>query len=55
MWGCRCCVTFFKRFSDPEAPGSFVTFYVNWKFLAISLMVEMGVFTALALLLKPLH
>ncbi len=29
--------------------------YVDWKFLIIDLMVEMGVFTALALFLKPLH
>ncbi len=32
-----------------------VTFYVDWKFLIIALMVEMGIFTALALFLKPLH
>ncbi len=36
-------------------PGSFVTFSVEWKFLIIALMVEMGIFTALALFLKPLH
>ncbi len=36
-------------------PGSFVSFYVDWKFLIIALMVEMGIFTALALSLKPLH
>ncbi len=36
-------------------PASFVTFYVDWKFLIIALMVEMGIFTALALFLKPLH
>ncbi len=36
-------------------PGSFVTFYVDCKFLIIALMVEMGIFTALALFLKPLH
>ncbi len=30
-------------------PGSFVTFDVDWKFLIITLMVEMGIFTALAL------
>ncbi len=35
-------------------PG-FVTFSVDWKFLIIALMVEMGIFTALALFLKPLH
>ncbi len=36
-------------------PGSFVTFYVDWKFLIIALMVEMGIFTTLALFLKPLN
>ncbi len=36
-------------------PGSFVTFHVDWKFLIIALMEEMGIFTALVLLLKPLH
>ncbi len=36
-------------------PGSFVTFYVDCKFLIIALMVEMGIFIALALFLKPLH
>ncbi len=36
-------------------PGSFITFNVDWKFLIIALMVEMGLFTALALFLKPLH
>ncbi len=25
-------------------PGSFVKFYVDWKFLIIALMVEMGIF-----------
>ncbi len=29
-------------------PGSFVTFYVDWKFLIIALMVEMGIFSALS-------
>ncbi len=29
--------------------------YVDWKFLIIDLVVEMGVFTVLALFLKPLH
>ncbi len=36
-------------------PDSIITFYVEWKFLIIALMVEMGIFTALALFLKPLH
>ncbi len=36
-------------------PCSFVKFYVDWKFLIIALMVEMGTFTALALFLKPLN
>ncbi len=36
-------------------PGSFLTFYVDWKSLIIALMVEMGIFTAPALFLKPLH
>ncbi len=36
-------------------PGSFVTFYVDWKFLITALMLEMEIFTALALFLKPLH
>ncbi len=36
-------------------PDSFISFYVDWKFLIIALMVEMGIFTALALFLKPLH
>ncbi len=31
-------------------PGRFKQFYVDWKFLIIALMVEMGIFTALALL-----
>ncbi len=35
--------------------GSFITFYVDWKFLIIALMVEMEMFTALALFLKPLN
>ncbi len=35
--------------------GRFITFSVDWKFLIIALMVEMGIFTALALFLKPLH
>ncbi len=34
---------------------SFVTFYVDWKFLIIALMVEMGIFTALALFLKQIY
>ncbi len=29
--------------------------YVDWKFLIIALMMEMGIFTDLALFLKPLH
>ncbi len=33
-------------------PGSFVIFYVDWKFIIIALMEEMGIFTALALFLK---
>ncbi len=36
-------------------PGSFVTFSVDWKNLIIALMVEMGIFTALVIFLKPLH
>ncbi len=36
-------------------PGSFITFYVDWKFLIIALMVEMGIFTALVIFLMPLH
>ncbi len=36
-------------------PGSFVTFSVDWKFLIIALMVEMGIFNALVIFLKPLH
>jgi len=35
-------------------PGSFVTIYVDWKFLIIVLMVEMGIFTALVLFSKRL-
>ncbi len=31
-------------------PGRFIQFYVDWKFLIIALMEEMGIFTALALL-----
>ncbi len=34
---------------------NWITFYVDQKFLIIALMVEMGIFTALALFLKPLH
>ncbi len=34
---------------------SFVSLYVDWKFLIIALMVKIGFFTALALFLKPLH
>ncbi len=36
-------------------PGSFLTFSVDWKFLIIALMVETGIFTALALFLKTLQ
>jgi len=36
-------------------PSNFVIFYDDWKFFIIALMVEMGIFTALALFLKPLH
>ncbi len=36
-------------------PGGFVIFSVDWKFLIIALMVEMGIFTALALFLKRLQ
>ncbi len=35
--------------------GSYIIFNVDWKFLIIALMVEMKMFTALALFLKPLH
>ncbi len=33
----------------------FRKFSVDYKFLIIALMVEMGILTALALFLKPLH
>ncbi len=36
-------------------PGISVTFSVDCKFLIIALMVGMGIFTALALFLKPLQ
>ncbi len=35
--------------------GRFITFYVDWKILIIALMVEMGIFTALALFLNTHH
>ncbi len=44
-----------NRDSSSPLPGRFITFSVDWKFLIIALMVEMGIFTALALFLKPLH
>ncbi len=42
---------------DERGPGLdfTITFSVDLKFLIIALMVEMGIFTALALFLKPLH
>ncbi len=34
-------------------PGTFVTFYVDWKFLIIALMMKMGNFSVLSTFLKP--
>ncbi len=51
-----CSVTHFcVVFKVDTLLGSFETFYINWKFLFIVLMVKMGIFAALALFLKPLH
>ncbi len=57
-----CSVTHFcVVFKVDTLSGSFLThfqaetFYINWKFLFIALMVKMGIFAALALFLKPLH
>ncbi len=36
-------------------PGRFIIFSVDWKFFIIALVVEIGIFTALAIYLKPLH
>ncbi len=56
------CVWIIVRLEDPNMAhykmgqdGPCPTFSVEWKFLIISLMVEMGIFSALALFLKPLH
>ncbi len=38
-----------------SSSGSFVKCYVDWKLLIIALMVEMGILTAIALFLNPLH
>ncbi len=47
------CIELIQR---PESSlRRFITFSVDWKFLIIALMEEMGIVTALALFLKPLH
>ncbi len=71
MRWCRCCFTILRfsdpetqlfsailqlwSLDTRPLPGSFVTFSVDWKFLIIALMVEMWIFTVLALFLKSLH
>ncbi len=42
------------RYRHTSSSGRFITFYVDWNFFIIALMVEMGIFTAPALFLKPL-
>ncbi len=43
------------RYRHTSSSRQFHDIFVDWKFLIIALMVEMGIFTALALFLKPLH